>query len=130
MWVTRRHTNIWSLPGGKVDPGETAIECVVRETKEETGFDLDPQYVIPMYSEVVPGDDGNDFYCTAYWYMETYTGNALFPWSIEPGIVVKFMTVPELLEGAFSDFNKNALMSLKRIVAYAQTHERHFGVEL
>ena len=29
-------------PGGKVEDGETPIECVVRETREEVGLELDP----------------------------------------------------------------------------------------
>lgn len=31
----------WSIPGGAVEAGETLEEAVKRETKEETGFDID-----------------------------------------------------------------------------------------
>ncbi len=30
----------WNGPGGKIDPGETPEECVIRETKEETGLSM------------------------------------------------------------------------------------------
>lgn len=36
----------WIGPGGKVDPGETVRECVVREVHEEVGIEvLDPERV-------------------------------------------------------------------------------------
>ena len=34
------HLGHWSLPGGVIDEGESAGEAVVRETLEETGFEV------------------------------------------------------------------------------------------
>jgi 8-oxo-dGTP diphosphatase len=36
----RPRQNDWSLPKGKLDPGETAVEAARRETVEETGYDV------------------------------------------------------------------------------------------
>ena len=32
---------IWEIPGGRLEPGEDPIEGLRRETKEETGLDID-----------------------------------------------------------------------------------------
>ena len=34
------YPNTWDVPGGHVEEGETAAQCVVREMKEEMGLDL------------------------------------------------------------------------------------------
>jgi 8-oxo-dGTP pyrophosphatase MutT (NUDIX family) len=36
----RAHPGQWALPGGRVDPGESAIEAAQRETWEELGVDV------------------------------------------------------------------------------------------
>lgn len=39
--------NTWEFPGGGIEPGETPEETVVRETKEEVGFDVSIVKQIP-----------------------------------------------------------------------------------
>jgi ADP-ribose pyrophosphatase YjhB (NUDIX family) len=34
----------WTLPGGHIDEGETDVDAVVREVKEETSLDFEPTY--------------------------------------------------------------------------------------
>jgi len=45
----------WELPGGKVDPGETAAEAVVRELAEELGCDVEAAGPIGGRSPIKPG---------------------------------------------------------------------------
>lgn len=37
----RRDYDLWNLPGGTVEHGETPWEAAIREVKEETGFDIE-----------------------------------------------------------------------------------------
>jgi 8-oxo-dGTP diphosphatase len=37
---------LWSLPGGRVEPGESDTEAVIREMAEETGLDVIPGTLI------------------------------------------------------------------------------------
>ena len=32
----------WCLPAGKLDKGEETVQAIIRETKEETGIDVEP----------------------------------------------------------------------------------------
>ncbi len=43
-------------PGGKIDPGETSLECVIRETQEELGITaLDPVHHGELWFQFVDG---------------------------------------------------------------------------
>jgi 8-oxo-dGTP diphosphatase len=39
----------WSLPGGRLELGETVQQAVVRETREETGLDVEPLRLLGVY---------------------------------------------------------------------------------
>jgi 8-oxo-dGTP diphosphatase len=45
LLVQRRNEpgrGLWSVPGGRVEPGEDDAAAVVREMREETGLEVDP----------------------------------------------------------------------------------------
>jgi 8-oxo-dGTP pyrophosphatase MutT (NUDIX family) len=49
--LTRRSDNgRWCMPGGAHDPGESAEECCVRETLEETGLHVRVTRLVGVYS--------------------------------------------------------------------------------
>ncbi len=57
----RRDSGNWALPGGAMDIGETFAQSVIREVKEETGFDVRIEQIIGIYSDpghVFAYDDG------------------------------------------------------------------------
>jgi ADP-ribose pyrophosphatase YjhB (NUDIX family) len=57
----------WGLPGGRMDLGETIEQTVVRETKEETGFDVEIVCKIGEYVEKGIKDDVDyEYYPTCF----------------------------------------------------------------
>ncbi len=57
----RRDTGQWALPMGKMEIGETPTDCAIRETREETGVDVEVTGLVGIYSDpahVVAYTDG------------------------------------------------------------------------
>ena len=46
---------LWSIPGGRVEPGETDDQAVIREVREETGLVVRPGRLIGAVRRVAPG---------------------------------------------------------------------------
>lgn len=52
LMVTARGRDVLYLPGGKVEPGETGADAVVREALEEVSLELDPATVTALFTVV------------------------------------------------------------------------------
>ncbi|MEV6773839.1 NUDIX domain-containing protein [Nocardia sp. NPDC051030] len=47
----RSDSGNWSFPGGVMDIGETLEQCVIRETKEETGLEIEITGLLGIYTD-------------------------------------------------------------------------------
>jgi 8-oxo-dGTP diphosphatase len=57
----------WALPGGRMDPGETVEQTIVREVKEETGLDVNIVCKVGEYVEKGVKDDVEyEYYPTCF----------------------------------------------------------------
>jgi 8-oxo-dGTP pyrophosphatase MutT (NUDIX family) len=49
----RRHAGQWALPGGRVDPGESAEQAALRELAEEIGLELGAEAVLGRLDDYI-----------------------------------------------------------------------------
>ena len=94
-----------SLPGGKVEPGESRREALVREVSEEAGIVL--VATTELFTRNVPGRTS---------YATTCFRVGAFGWegecvAREPGMSVAWVSPEDLLSerAAFVEFNRDAL---------------------
>lgn len=52
LMVKERADGLWSLPGGWIDVNESPAESVIRETKEETGFDVSAVKLLALWDKL------------------------------------------------------------------------------
>jgi ADP-ribose pyrophosphatase YjhB (NUDIX family) len=61
LLIQRTDNGLWALPGGAQDFGESIAETAVRETREETGIEVEVTEIVGIYSDprhVVEYSDG------------------------------------------------------------------------
>ncbi|HEV2296497.1 MAG TPA: NUDIX domain-containing protein [Tepidisphaeraceae bacterium] len=79
----RADFDMWGLPGGSIETGETLVESVVREVKEESGLDIEVVRLIGAYSEpestTTRYPDGNLVHYVSLTFECRVTGGALRP---------------------------------------------------
>jgi len=59
----RRDYNLWNLPGGALESGESPLEGVKREVKEETGLNVEVSKLLGVYTKPAHNDIVLAFIC-------------------------------------------------------------------
>lgn len=119
MFRTRKWSNLWGIPGGKIKLGETALEALRREVFEETNLEIDDiQFVLVQDCIYSP-----EFYREAHFLLLNYTAVCR-----EPALVrlnheaqeFRWMTADEALE---MDLNTPTRVLLEKTIEERGKHE-------
>jgi 8-oxo-dGTP pyrophosphatase MutT (NUDIX family) len=80
LLIRRSDNGRWSLPGGGMDPGESAEETCVRETIEETGLVVRVIRLVGIYTSpdvIIEYEDGNRWQSVGFNFEAVVTGGEL-----------------------------------------------------
>ena len=113
--IYRKSEDDFSLPKGHLEAGETLEQCAIRETKEETGLDIE---ILSTLSSVTYTNSSDGYVETTYYLARSLDDKAVQP---ESGVNVHWMNLEEALQKIsyenlrqFLSDNKNLIESFKK----------------
>lgn len=88
----------WSLPGGRVELGETVQSAVLREVREETGLDVElgPLLDVINYIEPIPNGESPRFHYALVDFLAFHTSGE--PVAATDATDARFLPVTEVLQ--------------------------------
>ncbi len=82
----------YNFPAGRMEFGESLLECAVREAKEETGLDVRVEKLVGVYQRPVSAEDSNT---TVFCFHSVVQAGSLTPTEKHP--VIQYFTYEEVL---------------------------------
>lgn len=105
--ITRRNcADDWGLIGGKVDPGETPTQALIREVREEAGIEVQEDDIMRVFTR-----DENTSPCWTY-FVKSFKGS---PRAMENGFKVRWISREELLsdKNTYHAYNRSLFTHLE-----------------
>ena len=96
LLTQREDFEVWCLPGGHVDPGESVAQTAIREAKEETGLQVELQRLVGIYSRLENG--GSDVHLVVF--AAKSVGGMLQP-QVEEVLALNYFAVNDLPKDMF-----------------------------
>lgn len=117
--VIQAHLSLWEFPGGSPEEGESLLNALKREFKEETGIELEPKRLILERESFYSTPSGRAFHSFQHFFLVEQTGGGIDKLSqnITPPI---WMSVDDLNP---ENMNRGAHIALKAFQDHPQiTH--------
>ncbi len=129
LLVLRNDYAFWNLPWWWLEHGEAPREWVVREVKEETGFDVKVEKLIGVYSKEWENDIVMTFLCAVIWWTMTLNNEAkeisFFSYDALP-----INTPPKNVERIMDFIHQNHASPVLKIQWWLSTKEWFAGLSL
>lgn len=122
LLTKREDFEVWCLPGGGVEDGESLAEAAIREAKEETGVDVELTRLVGVYSRL--GGMWNDVHAVLF--AARPVGGEL---RLQPGetVEVKYFPFDAIPEDVLFGHKKRIEDAIQDVTGIAVRQELHLS---
>lgn len=107
----------WSIPGGKIDPGEPLKDALRREIREETGVEIEILGLIDVF-EALPEKDGDPHFVMVDYACRYVSGEVI---AGDDAMDADFFPLPEALARLAWDKTRTAIQRALPFVKEAKS---------